>query len=199
MNLTNKFIQKLADGEPREAILSFYNRNNFIENRKAEIELIITKAETSFQKIGHISEFELVRIEKLTPFLGRHIYQMYHEKMPIHAAVYAYNGNGEWVVSHFTYNTDISIIRPVANSNNKLPEVPVKIAEGIMDKVVQKKIEEGFRVGFENSDELLKSDAMIDNIKRKFNFIFTFLGDPIGYSKASHESISPRHVKMVII
>ena len=146
--ITENFVQQLSNGKAREAIISFYDRNNFLETRKAEIEVLIANTETALQRIGLISEFDFVRTEKLTPRLERHIYQMYHERLPVHVSIFIYKVDGEWIISSFKFNTDISIIRPIANSNDQIPEETVIIAEGIMEKLSRKEVDEAFRTGF---------------------------------------------------
>mgnify|MGYP000303658935 CR=1 FL=1 len=195
--ITENFVQQLSDGKAREAIISFYDRNNFLETRKAEIEVLIANTETALQRIGLISEFDFVRTEKLTPRLERHIYQMYHERLPVHVSIFIYKVDGEWIISSFKFNTDISIIRPIANSNDQIPEETVIIAEGIMEKLSRKEVDEAFRTGFKNSDENLITDGLIENANRQMNILFSFLGEPVGYSKGSFEQISPRHVKVI--
>lgn len=197
--ITENFIQDLTSGEIRKAITSMYDRNNFLQTRATEIELLISQSETTFLRFGNLVNFELTRIEKLTPVLERHIYQLFYNDFPVHVIVFTYKDDENWVISSFKFNTNSSIIKPIAHANDEIENEPLKTATNILDSFFSNNLYDALISAFENTNKRFIPDTAITSIEKQVNLIISILGKPVSYHKLSHEKFSSKNVRLIYI
>lgn len=191
-----KFIKKLINGKTKEAIHSIYSRNNFLSTRQQEIELLIINVEDEFSKLGKARDFEFGRVEELTPTVKRYIYQIYYDQQPVHFSIFLHKIENKWDILKFDFNTNLSIISPLSNSNHKASSKPKELSENIMDKFVKGNFRYSLLKSKINCNNIF-TDVFINKHNRQMAYLVKIFGKPTGYELVSTEKISSRNNRFI--